>query len=333
MVYIISINGSSSFSKLMIFSSLSYNELRQLITLSCYVDLGTEQECYLIIPVLKHATLHYSTNYKSIFKDLSSLYGDMINLVHPEDSQFRDPKSIMLLNPTPQIQELEQKYDQKEYNFLSIEINKSGFISPVTFSFNCRSDKRLFIPTRVFGESDVKWELMLFTINTKNMGGQEATPPQHGNMNNSFRWDLYDFKFPQIQNIRRILFKKEGRNHDCFIATLLTNENELPYIAGDGTKFYDETNLRIVNFKSYGLSTFPIINGCFIKPEYEEEDSPYYFTSTTCIFKEEKGRIKIIDDAETDKEAIYYVYPNRFKEVNGTRMLSYYKSTENPGPQ
>lgn len=187
---------------------------------------------------------------------------------------------------------------------------------------------RIFVPTRNHKtiETETIWNHKIFTINTNQMAGEPI--PNLSRINTCFRWDLIkDFTFPEFKMLRRILVKGKNPNHDCYLCTTDTDLKTRTFVGGDGCKFVDNTNLRIVRYQTLGFRTFPIINGCLLTTRSVSNDAnsqvqPFHFGGTKIQFDEETEKIKMTD-FDTDPPCVYYIYPSNIITFAGKAFLEY----------
>lgn len=335
-----------------IFCSLSRDGSEQLTVFQCFVE-GTD--VYLVLPSVRGTRLVDVGRYPEIFRDLSRLMfpdaSGVLNATSPMmTSDPVTPLSVEIwrgaLVPddaalTPEdVSELAASYPPgADHDLVAVRVGRSGLNFPLAYAHPARPDLRLFVPTRVrgTGADDVKWDNLIFTVNTTHSAGLRAMST---NLNGGVYRDLIGgFLLPEIHDIRKILTNVVQPNTDLCVATTGTDEHAIPFIGPDGTRFVDGTNLHVVRFQTYGFNTLPIVNGCFLTPAGGRRPrSPYHFGGGgRCTFDEEEGgRVRLTDDAGSPLETVYYVYPGRVIRQDDQFFLEYEPEaapTDSPGPQ
>ncbi len=331
-----------------IFCSLSRDGTEQLTVFQCFVDAT---DAYLVRPSARGTRLVDVDRYPDIFRDLSRLrFPDASGLLSASSPMMTSepirPASIEIweralvpdrsaLSPED-VAELAASYPPggDDYDLVAVRVGRSGLNFPLAYAHPARPDLRLFVPTRVRGirGADVKWDNLIFTVNTTHAAGLRAMST---NLNGGVYRDLIGgFVLPEIRDIRKILTNVVQPNTDLYVATMDTDEDAVPFIGPDGTRFVDGTNLRVVRFQTYGFNTLPIVNGCFLTPSGGHRPrSPYHFGGGgMCTFDEEGGRIRLTDEAGSSLEAVYYVYPGRVIRQDDQFFLEY-EPDDRPGPQ
>lgn len=202
-----------------------------------------------------------------------------------------------------------------------LQPDSASLTDPVAFLLPARRDYRLWIPSKLSTErsSAVRCPLDVFTLNTTKMAGKCIVPKP-----NAFRWDLVaEVKFPELRIMRHYSCADWAAEFNCNMhlqtdRTVATQSRRKGYIGGDGSRFLDKTNLRVVTYQEFGLSTIPLVCNCYITKKGSTE--PYHFGSEIggCTFEEKPGKILmktqngrrfVIDPSEREVfDAREYVY-------------------------
>ena len=299
---------------LVLFSCLVNDQKEQLVILQKRVS----KDQTLSIELPKDAKeLEFCTVYPQVLDDIASNFMITFDHVYSDEDECIDVKKVKC-TPRRRGNKLELRVDEE-----SMGTGDLFMTEPIAYTHDARPDFRLALPTLLTTTEtpEVIAPLDIFTLNTTKMAGKHIIPKP-----TAFRWDLFKCtEFPVMKVMRYYNCPDRTKEFNCHryfqtLSTVKTKATRNEFISGDGSKFIDNTNLRVVSYQEHQLGAMPMVGGCYLTKEGLED--PYYFGSDIggCTFDEEPGCLKMT----TGNGRVFYIDPTSRAEIDGREFL-YFK--------
>lgn len=204
--------------------------------------------------------------------------------------------------------------------------------APVVIVMDALDDPEqlLFVPT--CGAD--RWSHQVFSANTDVYGGHEdaLSSSQHwGTLSRATRES--GAVLPMVSTMRHVEVVS-AENRPLTNLYIMTRQMPGQAVSLSGYHFYDETPMRIVTFRPWGMALMPLVGGCYLSPREaaatETSPHPRTFHLTDVYFAvdpSDPSRM-VMTLPNTEPGAVYQIKPwDRHRDAQGASYVTYRATT------